>query len=86
MILAKLFTKIFKEGGIILIDSENQKYIYDTYKDKENIQRRITEIVSTAITPLEWKTTEIKENSSANNADIKNTKVIEPEGEIDLPF
>ena len=27
MILAKLFTKIFKEGGIILIDSENQKYI-----------------------------------------------------------
>ena len=27
MILAKLFTKIFKEGRIILIDSENQKYI-----------------------------------------------------------
>ena len=27
MILAKLFSKIFKEGGIILIDSENQKYI-----------------------------------------------------------
>ena len=27
MILAKLFTKIFQEGGIILIDSENQKYI-----------------------------------------------------------
>ena len=27
MILAKLFTKIFKKSGIILIDSENQKYI-----------------------------------------------------------
>ena len=27
MILAKLFTKIFKEGGIILIDSEIKKYI-----------------------------------------------------------
>ena len=26
MILAKLFTKIFKEGGIILIDSKNKKY------------------------------------------------------------
>ena len=25
--VARLFTKIFKEGGIILIDSENQKYI-----------------------------------------------------------
>tara|TARA_B100000963_G_C22574234_1_gene647591 strand:- start:24 stop:1229 length:1206 start_codon:yes stop_codon:yes gene_type:complete len=27
MILARLFTKIFKEGGIILIDSDKQKYI-----------------------------------------------------------
>ena len=27
MILAKLFTKIFKEGGIVLVDSEKQKYI-----------------------------------------------------------
>ena len=27
MILAKLFTKIFQEGGIILIDADNQKYL-----------------------------------------------------------
>ena len=27
MILARLFSKIFKEGGIILIDSDNQKYL-----------------------------------------------------------
>ena len=27
MILARIFTKIFKEGGIILIDSNGQKYI-----------------------------------------------------------
>ena len=27
MILAKVFSKIFKDGGIILICSENQKYI-----------------------------------------------------------
>ena len=27
MILAKLLSKIFKKNGIILIDSENQKYI-----------------------------------------------------------
>ena len=27
MILARIFTKIFKEGGIILIDAKGQKYI-----------------------------------------------------------
>ena len=27
MILARIFTKIYKESGIILIDSEDQKYI-----------------------------------------------------------
>ena len=27
MILARIFTKIFREGGIILIDAKGQKYI-----------------------------------------------------------
>ena len=27
MILARIFSKIFKEGGIILIDAKGQKYI-----------------------------------------------------------
>ena len=81
--LADFSTEYLQKGQLIFIEGRLQTR---TYKDKEDIQRRITEIVSTAITPLEWKTTEIKENSSANNADIKNTKVIEPEGEIDLPF
>ena len=27
MILANIFTKIYKEGGIILIDANGQKYI-----------------------------------------------------------
>ena len=27
MILARIFTKIYKESGIILIDAKNQKYI-----------------------------------------------------------
>ena len=27
MILARIFSKIFKEGGIILVDSKGQKYI-----------------------------------------------------------
>ena len=27
MILARVFTKIYKEGGIILVDANGQKYI-----------------------------------------------------------
>ena len=27
MILASIFSKIYKEGGIILVDANNQKYI-----------------------------------------------------------
>ena len=45
MILAKLFTKIFKEGGIILIDSENQKYICGS-------PRQINPITSVSYTHL----------------------------------
>ena len=36
MILARIFTKIFKEGGIILIDAKGQKYIF--LKAEENMQ------------------------------------------------
>ena len=35
MILARIFSKIFKEGGIILVDSKGQKYICGSPK-KEN--------------------------------------------------
>ena len=35
MILARIFSKIFKEGGIILVDSKGQKYICGNPK-KEN--------------------------------------------------
>ena len=41
MILAKLFTKIFKEGGIILIDSENLKYICGTPRQIDPITLRL---------------------------------------------
>ena len=41
MILAKLFTQIFKEGGIILIDSENQKYICGTPRQIDPITLRL---------------------------------------------
>ena len=81
--LADFATEYLQKGQLIYIEGRMQTR---TYKDKEDIQRRITEIVSTAITPLEWKTTDKKENGSANTVDKKNPKVEEPVEEEDLPF
>ena len=81
--LADFATEYLQKGQLIYIEGRMQTR---TYKDKEDIQRRVTEIVSTAITPLEWKTTDKKENGSANTVDKKNTKVEESTEEEDLPF
>jgi len=81
--LADFATEYLQKGQLIYIEGRMQTR---TYKDKEDIQRRVTEIVSTAITPLEWKTTDKKENGSANTVDKKNTKVEKPAEEEDLPF
>ena len=81
--LADFATEYLQNGQLIYIEGRMQTR---TYKDKEDIQRRVTEIVSTAITPLEWKTTDKKENGSANTVDKKNTKVEEPAEKEDLPF
>ena len=81
--LADFATEYLQKGQLIYIEGRMQTR---TYKDKEDIQRRVTEIVSTAITPLEWKTTDKKENGSANTVDKKNTKVEESAEEEDLPF
>ena len=82
--LADFATEYLQKGQLIYIEGRMQTR---TYKDKEDIQRRITEIVSTTITPLEWKTTEKKENGSANTTvDKKNRKVEEPAEEEGLPF
>ena len=81
--LADFVTEYLQKGQLIYIEGRMQTR---TYKDKEDIQRRVTEIVSTAITPLEWKTTDKKENGSANTVDKKNPKVEEHTEEEDLPF
>ena len=81
--LADFATEYLQKGQLIYIEGRMQTR---TYKDKEDIQRRVTEIVSTAITPLEWKTTDKKENGSANTVDKKNPKVEEHTEEEDLPF
>ena len=81
--LADFATEYLQKGQLIYIEGRMQTR---TYKDKEDIQRRVTEIVSTVITPLEWKTTDNKENGSANTVDKKNPKVEEPTRGEDLPF
>ena len=81
--LADFATEYLQKGQLIYIEGRIQTR---TYKDKEEIQRRITEVVTTAITPLEWKTTDKKNNSSANDIDKINTKVAEASEEEDLPF
>ena len=79
--LADFATEYLQKGQLIYIEGRMQTR---TYKDKEDIQRRVTEIVSTVITPLEWKTTDKKENGSANTVEKKNTKI--EKSEEDLPF
>ena len=81
--LADFATEYLQKGQLIYIEGRMQTR---TYKDKEDIQRRVTEIVSTAITPLEWKTTDKKETGSANTVDKKKPKVEEHAEEEDLPF
>ena len=41
MILARIFSKIFKEGGIILVDSKGQKYICGNPKKENPITLKI---------------------------------------------
>ena len=81
--LADFATEYLQKGQLIYIEGRIQTR---TYKDKEEIQRRVTEVITTAITPLEWKTTDKKDNGSANEIDKINTKVAEASEEEDLPF
>ena len=80
--LADFATEYLQKGQLIYIEGRLQTR---TYKDKEEIKRRITEVVATAITPLEWKTMDKKENGSANKENKKDTNIVEA-AEEDLPF
>ena len=80
--LADFATEYLQKGQLIYIEGRLQTR---TYKDKDDIQRRITEIVSTIITPLEWKTNDKKESESSDQLDNKNTITTQPDEE-DLPF
>ena len=78
--LADFATEYLQKGQLIYIEGKLQTR---TYKDKDNVQHRKTEVVVNIITPLEWKIGEKKENGSLK----KNVeKVPEHEGEEGLPF
>ena len=81
--LADFATEYLQKGQLVYIEGRIQTR---SYKDKENIQRKITEIISTAITPLEWKDYSNKgdvissnDSEDSNNGNVQST-------EQDLPF
>ena len=41
MILARIFTNIYKDGGIILIDAKGQKYICGNPKNEKPITLKL---------------------------------------------
>ena len=50
--LADFTTEYLHKGQLVYIEGKMQTR---KYNDKENIQKKVTEIVSSTITPLEWK-------------------------------
>ena len=81
--LADFSTEYLQKGQLIYIEGRLQTR---TYKDKEDVQHRITEVVSTTITPLEWKANTKKENGFTKNMDNKNVEAKKESREEDLPF
>ncbi len=80
--LADFATEYLQKGQLVYIEGRMQTR---SYKDKENIQRRITEIISTAITPLEWKDHSNKGDEASNDKENPQDGNAES-AEQDLPF
>ena len=77
--LADFATEYLQKGQLVYIEGKLQTR---TYKDKDDVRHWKTEVISNVITPLEWKTTEKKENGSTKKTA---EKVSEPTEE-DIPF
>ena len=45
MILARIFSRIYKEGGIILIDAKGQKYILEIPEKKNLLPLNFKKII-----------------------------------------
>ena len=83
--LADFATEYLQKGQLVYIEGRIQSRVY---KDKENINRRISEIVSTSITPLEWKNLNDEKKEDMSSDDVKNIKKNEENDQSidDLPF
>ena len=81
--LADFATEYLQKGQLVYIEGRMQTR---SYKDKENIQRKITEIISTAITPLEWKDHSKKGDVITSNDSEDSQDVNTQSTEQDLPF
>ncbi|MBC8311934.1 MAG: single-stranded DNA-binding protein [Candidatus Marinimicrobia bacterium] len=77
--LADFATEYIQKGQLVYVEGRLQTR---SWKDKEGSPRKTTEIVCTAITPLEWKSAKNTTTSESKNTD----KVAEPTEEDDLPF
>ncbi len=83
--LADFATEYLQKGQLVYIEGRIQSRVY---KDKENISRRISEIVSTSITPLEWKNINDEKKEDMSSDDVKKIKKNEEDDQSidDLPF
>ncbi len=83
--LADFATEYLQKGQLVYIEGRIQSRVY---KDKENISRRISEIVSTSITPLEWKNINDEKKEDMSFDDVKKIKKNEEDDQSidDLPF
>ena len=77
--LADFATEYIQKGQLVYIEGRLQTR---SWKDKGGNPRKTTEIVCTAITPLEWKSVKNSITSENKSTDI----VAEPTKEDDIPF
>ena len=78
--LADFATEYLQKGQLVYVEGKMQTR---SYKDRDEVQRRITEVRSNIITPLEWKTAGKKDNGSPKENTEKVAESVEGE---DLPF
>ena len=77
---ADFATEYLQKGQLVYVEGRLQTR---KWTDKDDNPRKTTEIVSTIITPLEWKSTKPENNSTSENSA---EKVSESEDKNDLPF
>lgn len=83
--LADFSVEYLVKGQLVYLEGRIQSR---SYTDKDNVNRRITEIILTSITPLTWKNTDEgeKKNSIFNDIDVDGNDGKRDSKDKDLPF